>query len=516
MKAHLMHRDRDFDLEQQLPPNAEALIADLELDPLLSAMAAGEQFLYDVARSAMLAGLDDPAAIRYRQAALGDALEHPAVIRELYDLGVEALTRKKRDRLGIFGTSPSSVLSGSVRVMEVLVEMLARLREIAERNASAFRSEGFSTLFATLASELDDEYFGTVADHLRELRFRGGVPISAELGRGNGGAHYILHRRGKQRWRELVPFADRSSLSHQVADRDEAGSRFLGELRDRGLNLAANALAQSADHIASFFNLLVTELAFYVGCLNLHERIAAVGGATCFPDPSGSQTPVLAARGLYDPALRLSMQGAVVGNDVEANDRTLLMITGANQGGKSTFLRSVGIAQLMMQAGTFVTAESLRADLRDGIFTHFKREEDVEMESGKLDEELSRMSEIVDRLRPRSMLLCNESFASTNEAEGSEIARQILRAVLDSGVKVLFVTHMYDLAESTYSSDGEAALFLRAERKPDGRRTFRVLAGAPMPTSFGADIYRHVFGVAPDGAAATGGSQRPAAREASR
>jgi MutS domain V len=76
------------------------------------------------------------------------------------------------------------------------------------------------------------------------------------------------------------------------------------------------------------------------------------------------------------------------------------MITGANQGGKSTFLRSVGVAQLMMQCGMFVAAESLRASVVDGVFTHFKREEDATMERGKLDEELSRMSDIVDAITP--------------------------------------------------------------------------------------------------------------------
>ena len=65
------------------------------------------------------------------------------------------------------------------------------------------------------------------------------------------------------------------------------------------------------------------------------------------------------------------------------------MITGANQGGKSTFLRSVGLAQLMMQCGMFVAAESLRASVGQRLFTHYKREEDAAMESGKLDEELA-------------------------------------------------------------------------------------------------------------------------------
>ena len=76
------------------------------------------------------------------------------------------------------------------------------------------------------------------------------------------------------------------------------------------------------------------------------------------------------------------------------------MITGANQGGKSTFLRSVGVAQLMMQTGMFVAAQAFSADVRDHVFTHFKREEDAAMESGKLDEELARMSTSPAASRP--------------------------------------------------------------------------------------------------------------------
>ena len=93
----------------------------------------------------------------------------------------------------------------------------------------------------------------------------------------------------------------------------------------------------------------------------------------------------------------MSLKQRVVGNDVNADDKDLVIITGANQGGKSTFLRSLGLAQLMMQCGMFVPAESFCANVCDGIFTHYKREEDVTMKSGKLDEELSRMSDIVDR-----------------------------------------------------------------------------------------------------------------------
>jgi DNA mismatch repair ATPase MutS len=265
-------------------------------------------------------------------------------------------------------------------------------------------------------------------------------------------------------------------------------------MRGRGIALAASALAQSVDHILSYFTQLRAELGFYVGCLNLRDALDRFGALTCRPEPEPAGEPVLEAHGLYDACLSLAMVGRVVGSDIEAGARTLVVITGANRGGKSTFLRSLGLAQLMMQCGMFVPAESFRADLRDGLLTHFKREEDATLRSGKLDEELGRMSAIVDQVRPGSLVLLNESFASTNEREGSEIGRQIVGALLEAGIKVGYVTHMFDLASWFHAARSDEALFLRAERLPDGRRTFRLIEGEPLPTSHGQDIYRRIFG----------------------
>jgi len=74
-------------------------------------------------------------------------------------------------------------------------------------------------------------------------------------------------------------------------------------------------------------------------------------------------------------------------------------------------------------------------------------------------------------------VLFNESFAATNEREGSEIARQIISALLERRVKVLFVTHLYALAHGFYDRHLPNALFLRAERQADGTRTFKLSEG---------------------------------------
>jgi DNA mismatch repair ATPase MutS len=187
------------------------------------------------------------------------------------------------------------------------------------------------------------------------------------------------------------------------------------------------------------------------------------------------------------------MKQKVIGNDVTADGKELIIITGPNQGGKTTFLRSVGLAQLMMQAGMFVPADYFAANLSPGVYTHFKREEDKTMERGQFEQELKRMSAIVDLVKPHSLVLLNESFSSTNEREGSEVARQVVSALVESGIKVFFVTHLYEFASAYQKKGTKNLLFLRAERLPDGSRTFKLKQGDPLDTSFGVDLYSRIF-----------------------
>jgi MutS domain V len=513
MKVHLAFRDRDLDLDfgADLPPNTEDLVQDLGLDLVLGAMAAGQRSLYEVARATVLRSLDDTEAIRYRQAVLADCLEQPDLVRELHSLAEEAIERERRI-WGFTPRYPRSLLHRSVDVLGMFREVLGRLRTIADANATTFRSEGFRRLLEEVVRELDDDYLREVDEHLERLQFQDGVAVSARLGEANRGTDYVLRRRvGRPSWRERIGLGEPDSLVWELPERDQAGAQALEELEGRGIALAAVALAESTDHILSYFAQLRAELGFYVGCLNLHDLLSGKGEPTCMPAAAAPGSNILGARDLYDPGLSLALgEARAVGNDLEADGRSLLVVTGANRGGKSTFLRSLGLAQLLMQAGMFVSATSFRADVRAGMFTHFKREEDVTLRSGKLDEELQRMSAIVDATPPNALILLNESFASTNEREGSEIARQIVRALGEAGIKVAYVTHLYDLASGLHAERSEDALFLRAERLEDGRRTFRLVEGEPLPTSHGQDIYQQVLGDQPMASSAPAGGSSTA------
>jgi DNA mismatch repair ATPase MutS len=432
--------------------------------------------------------------ILYRQQVLADCLEHRETLRDIYALAIEALESERNVGSFWHGVGPDRILHRSVQILKLHVDVLKRLRQIGEEHAGSFRSAGFIRFFAMLSDELAAEYLQLVEHHLQTLEFKRGLLESAQLGKGNKARRYKVRKPRERRWTERLSFTNRSeSYSFTLPPRDENGFKALEAIRGRGINHVANAVAQSADHVKSFFAMLRFELAFYLGCLNLHEGLEQKEEPTCFPEVDSNQF-ALRAEGIFDVSLRFHLDDTVVGNDVNADGKSLVVMTGANQGGKSTLLRSLGLAQLMMQAGMFVGARSFRAGLCSGIFTHYKREEDATMESGKLDEELRRMSEIVDRITPTSILLCNESFASTNEREGSEIARQVVHAMLDRQIRVFFVTHMYDLAHGFQTEGLETALFLRAERQPDGQRTFKLVEGEPLPTSYGEDSYRHIFG----------------------
>lgn len=496
-----MYPDRDFDSGAALPGNEPDLAADLELGILLEAMAGGDKFLLAIARQGLHSGLGRPAEITYRQHVLADCVAQAGTVRDLYDLAVEAADAERHVFAFLFRASPDTILWRSRQVMELYLTSLRRLAGLAAKHAADFRSEGFTRFFAILASELTSDYFAEMEARLTELEFKRGTLMSARHGEGGKGTGYVLRRHPPVRgWRDRLPGKSRAAYSFTIPDRDEAGARTLSALTSRAVNDTANALAQSADHVRDFFRLLRDELAFYLGCLNLRMRLVAGGQPVCYPVPAAVGSGALDARGLYDASLALTLDGPVIGNDVAADGRQLILITGANQGGKSTFLRAVGQAQLMLQAGMFVPARSLSSGVCTGIFTHFKREEDATMERGKLDEELMRMSVIADRIRSGGLLLCNESFASTNEREGSQIAREIIRAMSEAGIRIVFVTHLYDLAESIHARGDGRVLFLRAQREPDGSRTYRLPAGAPLPTSYGEDLYQQVFG--PDHGAA--------------
>ncbi|MGS0895932.1 MutS-related protein [Burkholderia stagnalis] len=495
MKAHLLNASNDFPWDRETFWNEETLVQDLELETLYRTMAAGDDYVHDVVRKVLPISLVDLDDVLYRQAVLADCIAHEDVVRVLYDLAVEAIELERKNFYWGLSGSASSVLHGARNIVQAYLGVLGKLRRVVDGQIGKFQSAGFRQFFAVVREALTDDYFVTIARCLKELKFNDGVLVSGQPGRGNKGERYVLRKPHEKepnlvrRWLAPRP----PSRTFHIADRDENGARALSDLEARGINHVANALAQSADHIKSFFLMLRAELAFYLGCVNLRGELVRREIPVCMPVPHTAGERRHRFVQLHDASLALRMDRPPVANDIDANGRDLIVATGANQGGKSTFLRSLGIAQVMLQAGAFVAADAFEANLASMIVTHYKREEDATMHGGKFDEELRRMSDAVDHLAEHAFFLSNESFASTNEREGSEIGRQIVDALLESRIKIVLVTHLFTLAKGLYDDETARATFLRAERRDDGTRTFRLTEGEPLQTSFGEDLYRQIF-----------------------
>lgn len=495
MNTYLMYRDRDADPEQELPPLSDDLIRDLGLTRVIDAMAGGDHFLRDVARRSLLNSLFAVEEIVYRQDAARDGTENSRELRSIYALAGEAIHDEGRNFWGLRSRRASSILRRSVEVLAMFMDTLEKIRAIGTQSGRRFTSKAWCRFFSMMNSEISDDYLERVRADLRRVEFSSGIPMCARLGNGNRSTAYILRddERPTASWLDRLLQRDEPGYSYELHPRDESGARALSELGDRGVNLVANALAQAADHILAFLITLRYEAGFYVACLNLYERLSAKGGPLCFPSPLPTGDGGWSAAGLYDPAFALETSGTVVGNEYVADHKRAIIVTGANGGGKSTFLRALGTSQLMLQAGMFVPASSMRASLCRGLFSHYKREEDDSMTSGKLDEELRRMSGIVPYLCPGALVLFNESFAATNEREGSEIAFHVLTALNDCNIRIAFVTHLYDFAHRVARERKGHVCFLRAERETEGRPSFELTQGEPLPTSYGGDLYRRIF-----------------------
>ena len=249
-----------------------------------------------------------------------------------------------------------------------------------------------------------------------------------------------------------------------------------------------------SEEFQTFFDQLKMQTAFYLAAVQLKDQMERFGMPWCFPVVCDRRD--LEFIDLKEFVMALEQRIQVIGNTCSLKQSDLLIVTGANQGGKSTFLRSIGIARVMMQSGLMVTAQVFRSGIFPRIFVHFTRREDSAMNSGRLDEELNRMNGIVEHIGDGSLLLLNESFATTTEKEGSVIAYDIIRALKEAGVRILTVTHLLSFARRVHEEacgHPEAGVeFLSAERKEDGTRTFHMIPHEPELTSFGLDLYEEI------------------------
>ncbi len=495
--ARLMFADSGFDYKKSLSKSQDAVYGDLHLKSIINAMAQGDDLIKKVAQAALLDSLRSTDTVLYRQEILCDAISHPNLFQTIYELTSDALWKVRREifTYGLASDHDERNLRRGRDLLEFYLPYLERLNFLALQFRPKVQSRGLKTLLDACITEVDKEFLVEARELLQDLKFDRGIHVSACLGAGNMGVDYIPHDAPPSR-RGLGDYWQHYRSQHylvRLAERDEAGAQVIGQMRDRAVGELASVVGESGDRVEGFFRSLRSETAFYLGCVNLYNRMKGLEVKTCLPVVQPMEAMAWHFDSLRDARLVLDETKDVVGNHLSGEQRKLILITGANEGGKSTYLRSLGQAQLMAQCGMFVLANQAELSITNGVFTHYRREEDAELEVGKFEEELRRMSELVEVLSPGSMVLFNESFASTNMIEGSQVAEEVVSELVNAGIRVAFVTHLFHFSTWAQGHFGQDGLYLRAIREANGRRSFELKEGDALPTSFGRDLYREVF-----------------------
>lgn len=536
LNAYLLYKDGEFG-KVDFYRDSAGMVTDLGLKVLFENAAIskesrnrkgaqGAEADEDI-RKAMQRVMMTPLAtedeILYRQSVLKDFLGNPEFTEKFYGITKELteqwrkLGKKERDKGGNANTSRT--LLYEVRLINLFLDALTDLKKLCMGYSKDFHSEGLLRFCEMMTESYNDEWEIQVRQIMEDLRFfcndedvnvkhyydKTTQPsIIMECAPGSG-------LKLEQMKLEQIATRDvkirRHTASKTLLDRvkvslskepmtiitDEQTLDNLEQLKVATVGHVFDYMQGFSKNCKKFFEMLLIQSAFYVGCVNLYDRCQQIGLPICYPTVCGTEN--MKFTNLMELSMALYNRRVPVGNDCDFADKMLLVVTGANQGGKSTFLRSIGIAQVMMQSGMFVAAKRFSSGIFTHLFTHFVRREDMAMNSGRLDEELSRIHRIVEGLEPESMVLLNESFATTTEEEGSEIAYDIIKAFTEAGVKVLTVTHLLTFAKRVYAEEWNKAVFLSAQRLGDGTRTYKMVAGEPELTSFGLDLYEQVISV---------------------
>jgi DNA mismatch repair protein MutS len=240
-----------------------------------------------------------------------------------------------------------------------------------------------------------------------------------------------------------------------------------------------SSLAQYCDRHQNYLDEMIRtfdrEIQFYLACLERLDTFEGTGLMFCYPSLS-AQSKQISARGFFDLALAGKLAGEgkhVVSNDFYLSGRErILVVSGANQGGKTTFARALGQLHYMARLGCRVPGSEARLFFYDQLFTHFEQEEDLQYLSSKLETDLRRIHAIFEQATSHSILIMNESFSSTTLNDGLFLSKRVMTQIINLGMLCVSVTFFDELA-----SLGETVVSMVGTVDPVDRtrRTFKVI-----------------------------------------
>ncbi|HTU36605.1 MAG TPA: hypothetical protein VMF35_01235 [Acidimicrobiales bacterium] len=462
--------------------SSEAFVRDLNLDQIVEGIVAKRE-QPDYLRSILLAQVQDADVIRYRQEVFSD-LEAPGLRRAALRFA-DAL-RTVRSHItqaakmphalqrhgwlldaGAIYCDAVSEFGRTLDASTLLARALQGLRGYVER----YRS---SAPFVELERETQacKEAFGAITYAMRI------TPGRIDVVRSQGEPDYSAEVE-----ETFERFSQGVAKDYRVKFRGWPGiDRIGGEVLTMVAKLFPDEFAQLESWCVrhrSFFDRTIRqserELDFYLALLDYIEPLKAAGLSFCTPEVS--QSKAIHVDDTFDLALAAKLvsakAGPVVTNDfMLCGPERIFVVSGPNQGGKTTFARTFGQLHHLASIGAPVPGTAAALAIFDRIFTHFEREEDLVRLSGKLEDDLLRIHDILSMASTQSIVILNEIFTSTALSDARYLGTKIMERIIALDLLCVFVTFVDEMA-----SMGASVVSMMSMVVPSNpaERTFKVV-----------------------------------------
>ncbi len=495
---------------------------DLSLDYIVDHITESE-YEQNIIKKMMTKLESDPDVIRYRCDVFEDILKFPSLRDKIKDL-LEQLDYLKELERSVKDNTAAPVwqLINRLQELDVYVNCITGINESLTEND--IRSEGLKNMKEYVSSVYNESGFEHLNEDIKGLMNEIGQIRSVSLGV-NLDAHMrpvevgivslndaTFSRPGLLS--KFLDFASKKSEIHggtsfdgmtkihtvgKVAGDDplmSTLSRVVTEMLGSTVKQLKNKLARYVNISGYSLTKLIPEFIFYIRWAEFADKLIKLGIPIAKPEILPAEKKELTGKGIYNLKLAMLLAGGkkmeIIRNDFEFNsEHGIYIMTGPNRGGKTTFTQAVGMLFLLAQHGIYVPAETAALSPVDNIYTHFPADENQTVNLGRLGEESKRLSEIFAAATGNSLLLFNESLATTSFAEGLYIAKDVVKALRYLGARTIFNTHMHELAmelETMNSLEGDLKVASLITGIHDGQRSYKVFLAPPEGVSYAKDI----------------------------
>lgn len=524
-----MYADSKEDLDQ-------TYIKNLGVEQVVKSICQHDKYLYDI-RKLVCYMSDDPKVIQYRLDVLEDFIRLPELAKGLTSLlpSIHRLENEQTD-LHSLGADQFRKITWQLEKLYIYRQCVEQLSSILFRYRSEMKSEGLLRLHAYFEEVTKDETYQSLSTEIPALieeiqnisHITIGINLSPTL---KPEAAVVLSveprpHKGKSLLSKLLGLKsaeekyDNLSQYQRLVNKSVFGEQLLKQLGE----IFEEALIPIGATIRRYRNInsepiieLALAISFYSGATKWIKKLESEGLTMCKPavlpkedrafQVSDLRDMILAMNGIHFVS-DLSLDERVVGNDVEFGpDGRILVVTGPNQGGKTTYTRSIGLAQLLFQAGLYIPGSSAAISPADWICTHFNEEETPNVDDGRLGEESRRLAEVFERATEYSLILLNESFSSTSPGEALYLTKDIIKGIILVEARGVLVTHFHELAAQIDQINSEfpdndtrlISMVAGVENDDDDpsthkKRTYKVIPSPPQGLSYAQDIAR-MYGI---------------------